>query len=77
MKIMLIQPPKSPVTIGGEDVFLYEPLALEYISAGVTQDHDVRILDMRLEKDLSDGSRRPPRHGGAERFSLALPLTHA
>ena len=35
-------------------MFLYEPLALEYIAAGVTQDHDVRILDMRLEKDLSN-----------------------
>ena len=54
MRIMLIQPPKSPVTIGGEDVFLYEPLALEYVAAGVAQDHDVRILDMRLEKDLSN-----------------------
>ncbi len=54
MKIMLIQPPKASVTIGGEDVFLYEPLALEYVAAGVAQDHDVRILDMRLEKDLSN-----------------------
>lgn len=41
------------MTIGGEDVFLYEPLALEYVAAGVTPNHDVRILDMRLEKDLA------------------------
>ena len=53
MKILLIQPPKAPKTIGGEDVFLYEPLALEYVAAGVKPDHDVRILDMRLEKGLS------------------------
>ena len=54
MRIMLIQPPKSPVTIGGEDVFLYEPLALEYVAAGVVQDHDVRILDIRVDEDLSN-----------------------
>ena len=52
MKILLIEPPKAPVTIGGEDVFVFEPLALEYVAAGVDQDHDVRIVDLRLEKDL-------------------------
>ncbi len=52
MKILLVEPPKAAVTIGGEDVFLYEPLALEYLAAGVAQDHAVRILDMRLDKDL-------------------------
>lgn len=52
MKILLIQPAKAPVTIGGDDVYLYEPLALEYIASGVTDNHDVKIFDMRLEKDL-------------------------
>ncbi|HJX70119.1 MAG TPA: radical SAM protein [Dehalococcoidia bacterium] len=52
MKILLIEPAKAPLSIGGEDVFLYEPLALEYVSAGVASNHDVRILDLRLEKDL-------------------------
>jgi radical SAM superfamily enzyme YgiQ (UPF0313 family) len=52
MKVLLIEPAKAPRTIGGEDVFLYEPLALEYVAAGVAADHDVRILDMRLDKDL-------------------------
>jgi radical SAM superfamily enzyme YgiQ (UPF0313 family) len=52
MKILLIEPAKAPRTIGGEDIFLYEPLALEYLAAGVCQDHDVRILDLRLEPDL-------------------------
>ena len=52
MKVLLIEPAKSPLTIGGEDVFMYEPLALEYVAAGVAADHDVRILDMRLEKNL-------------------------
>jgi radical SAM superfamily enzyme YgiQ (UPF0313 family) len=52
MNILLIEPAKAPRTIGGEDVFLYEPLALEYLAAGVSKDHDVRILDLRLEKNL-------------------------
>jgi radical SAM superfamily enzyme YgiQ (UPF0313 family) len=52
MKILLIQPAKAPSTIGGEDINLFEPVALEYLAAGVADCHDVRILDMRLEKDL-------------------------
>jgi len=52
MKILLIEPAKAALTIGGEDVFIYEPLALEYAAAGVSADHDVRILDLRLDKDL-------------------------
>jgi hypothetical protein len=45
MKILLIEPAKAPRTIGGEDVFLYEPLALEYLAVSVSPDHDVRILN--------------------------------
>jgi radical SAM superfamily enzyme YgiQ (UPF0313 family) len=52
MKILLIEPAKAPVTLGGEDFSVYEPLALEYIAAGVAKDHDVRILDLRLDKNL-------------------------
>ncbi|MEJ2207924.1 MAG: radical SAM protein [Anaerolineae bacterium] len=52
MNVLLIEPAKAPRTIGGEDIFLYEPLALEYLAAGVSQDHDVTILDLRLDKDL-------------------------
>ena len=52
MKILLIQPAKAQKTIGGEDVFIYEPLALEYLASGVKEDHDVKILDMRIDKDL-------------------------
>jgi len=49
MKILLIEPAKSPVTVGGEDVLLFEPLALEYVAAGVAPHHDVRILDLRID----------------------------
>ena len=54
MKILLIEPAKAPVTLGGEDYFVFEPLALEYVAAGVARDHDVRILDLRLEKGLQE-----------------------
>ena len=54
MKILLIEPAKASLTIGGDDVFLYEPLALEYLAAGVAKDHEVRILDLRLEKNWPD-----------------------
>jgi radical SAM superfamily enzyme YgiQ (UPF0313 family) len=52
MKILLIQPAKPAKALGGEDFSVFEPLALEYLAAGVAPDHDVRILDMRLEPDL-------------------------
>ena len=54
MKILLVEPSKAPSSLGGEDIFLYEPLALEYIAAGVSKDHDVMIFDQRLEKNLQD-----------------------
>jgi hopanoid C-3 methylase len=51
MKIMLIQPPScDPMT---DRIFLFEPLALEYLGAGLKQDsHEVRLLDARLEPDI-------------------------
>src|SRR4030042_2426847 len=52
MKILLVQPAKPEKALGGEDFAIYEPLALEYLAAGVAADHDVRILDMRLDHDL-------------------------
>jgi radical SAM superfamily enzyme YgiQ (UPF0313 family) len=35
--------------MAGEDVFLFEPLALEYVAAGVNADHEVKILDQRID----------------------------
>ena len=52
MKILLVEPPKSLISMGGEDIFLFEPLALEYVAAGISDKHDVSILDMRLDKGL-------------------------
>ena len=36
------------------DINCFEPLALEYLSAGVKDSHNVKIHDMRLEKNLQD-----------------------
>ncbi|RJR42976.1 MAG: radical SAM protein, partial [Deltaproteobacteria bacterium] len=52
MKILLVQPAKPPKALGGEDFSIFEPLALEYLAAGVAPDHEVRILDLRLDPDL-------------------------
>jgi radical SAM superfamily enzyme YgiQ (UPF0313 family) len=52
MKILLIQPAKPEKALGGEDFSIFEPLALEYLAAAVAADHDIRILDMRLDGDL-------------------------
>lgn len=52
MKILLIATPSSPQSIGADQYFLHEPLALEYIGAGVRKNHDVKILDLRIERNL-------------------------
>lgn len=54
MRILLIEPCKDPVSMGGEDLHIFEPLALEYVAAGIPSGHDVRILDMRLDKNLDN-----------------------
>jgi radical SAM superfamily enzyme YgiQ (UPF0313 family) len=54
MRILLIEPAKAHVTLAGEDIFIFESLALEYIAAGISEDHEVRILDMRLDKRLQE-----------------------
>ncbi len=52
VNILLLQPAKAASTIGGDDVSIFEPLALEYLAAGLVADHDVRIVDLRLDPDL-------------------------
>ena len=57
MKVLLIQPPScDPMT---DQIFLFEPLALEYLGAGLKEDgHDVRLLDARLEPDYECAFRQ-------------------
>jgi radical SAM superfamily enzyme YgiQ (UPF0313 family) len=54
MNVLLIQPAKAKKTIGGEDFFINEPLALEYLASGIKDNHNVKILDMRFEKNLEE-----------------------
>ncbi|MDP2766057.1 MAG: hypothetical protein Q8O41_01185 [Candidatus Methanoperedens sp.] len=44
MKILLIQPAKAQKTIGGDDIFIFEPLALEYLASGIKDSHEVKIF---------------------------------
>ena len=49
MRILLVQPPPPPDYIGFRRTALPEPLALETIGAVACPNHDVRLLDMRLQ----------------------------
>ncbi len=53
MKVLLIQPPSSdPLS---DQIFIFEPLALEYLGAGLQLDgHDVKILDARLTPNIDE-----------------------
>lgn len=52
MKILLINPPSGELTIGLNRLAKPEPLALEILAAAVP-DHEVQILDMDLDGDLT------------------------
>lgn len=57
MKVLLIQPPSvDPLT---DKIFLFEPLALEYLGAGLKKDgHEVLLLDARIDPDYENTCRR-------------------
>ena len=46
MKILLVNPPCGPRTIGMRNICRIEPLGLELIGAAVSDEHDVRLVDM-------------------------------
>jgi radical SAM superfamily enzyme YgiQ (UPF0313 family) len=52
VNILLIQPPKAARSLLGDEYYMFEPLSLEYLAAGVDPAHQVRLLDMRIEPDL-------------------------
>lgn len=55
MRILLVFPPCGPRTIGMRHISRIEPLGLELIGAGVSQKHDVRLVDMMVRPaDLMD-----------------------
>ena len=53
MKVLLIWPKSRNEVLGWGDLgAIAEPLALEYLAAGVKQDgHSARVLDLRLHPD--------------------------
>jgi hopanoid C-3 methylase len=56
MKILLIQPYSSSDLM--EQIYLFEPLALEYLGAGAKLDgHEVRILDARIDRNIEGAIR--------------------
>ncbi len=56
MKVLLIQPPSvDPLT---DQIFLFEPLALEYLGAGLQKEnHQAYLLDARIESEYEDVCR--------------------
>ena len=57
MRILLIQPPSSISFI--DKVYMHEPLALEYLGAGLKLDaHQVLLHDARIEPDVLTAVRR-------------------
>jgi radical SAM superfamily enzyme YgiQ (UPF0313 family) len=51
MKILLIQPASCDPLM--DQIYLFEPLALEYLAAGLLEDHhEVRIVDGRIDRDI-------------------------
>ncbi len=56
MRILLVQPPDSQNAVGFSTFGCPEPLALEILAASLPQ-HQVRILDMRIDHDLEGAMR--------------------
>ena len=54
MKILLIYPQTNGKVVGGDMLFIHEPLSLEYLGAAVKDSHDVKILDMRISDKLAE-----------------------
>lgn len=55
LNILLINPPCGPRTIGLRNIARIEPLGLEMIGAGVSADHEVRLVDMEVRPaDLAE-----------------------
>jgi len=58
MRVLLIYPPTNKKVVGGDMVFIHEPLSLEYLGAAVKKHHDVKILDMRITDNLTETLKR-------------------
>ena len=48
MRILLVNPPCGPRTIGLKNIAKIEPLGLELVGAGVSREHEVVLVDMEV-----------------------------
>ena len=53
MKVLLIEPPVSPFDVPTKIFAMPPPYHLEVLAGGLVRNHDVHILDMRLDEDLN------------------------
>lgn len=54
MKVLFVRPKPSPATIGLQHLMIVEPLELEILATLIKEEHEVRIIDMILEKETID-----------------------
>ena len=52
MRVLLIEPPISPFDVPTKVVAMPPPYHLEVLAGGLVANHDVHILDMRIDEDL-------------------------
>ncbi len=57
MRVLLVYPKIINDIYIGEDMFFGEPLGLEYVAAAIIRDHEVKLLDMRVEDRLEETLR--------------------
>jgi radical SAM superfamily enzyme YgiQ (UPF0313 family) len=74
MKVFLIQPRCNAEFT--EDVFMHEPLALEYLGAGLKQDgHEVAVFDARIDSDIVEALKQfKPRVAGITSYTNQVPI---
>lgn len=74
MKVLLIQPRCSAEI--SEEVFMHEPLALEYLGAGLKLDgHEVAVVDARIDSDIEGAFERfNPQMVGITGYTNQVPI---
>lgn len=74
MKVLLVQPRCSAEL--SEEVFMHEPLALEYLGAGLRLDrHEVVVIDARIDSDIEGVFKRfNPQVAGITGYTNQVPI---
>nr|MBC7243871.1 cobalamin B12-binding domain-containing protein [Chloroflexota bacterium] len=73
MKVLLVQPEDPPSLVGFTRLARAEPLALEILAATIP-DHEVRILDLRIEPNLEEAvAQFAPQMVGVTGYTTNVP----